>query len=82
MPARSERPIRRWISAERPEIRPRALSRGVRCSVARGSIAYSLVSHPSPVSLRNGGTRPSTVTLHTITVSPARTSTLPSGYLT
>ena len=80
--ARSERPIRRWISAERPEIEPRVDSRGVRSSVARGSIAYSEVSHPSPVSRRNGGTRPSTVTLHTTTVSPARASTLPSGYFT
>ena len=73
--ARGARPSRRWTAAGRPDTGPREASRGVRSPVARGSIAYSLVSHPSPVSRRNGGTRPSTVTLHTTTVSPAGPTT-------
>ena len=43
--ARSERPMRRWISWDRP---PVWLVRGVRSPVARGSIAYSAVTQPLP----------------------------------
>jgi len=47
--ARSERPIRRWISIVRPPCFPRAASRSVRSVVARGSIPYSAVTQPLPV---------------------------------
>ena len=49
--ARSERPISRWISLPRPPG-----SRLLRVCVERGSIAYSAVSQPWPLPLRNAGT--------------------------
>ena len=55
--ARSERPIRRWISCVLPEGRPFFTSRGVRLAVARGSMEYSAVTQPLPRSaqeLRHG----------------------------
>jgi hypothetical protein len=57
--ARSERPIRRWISWVRPPGRPLATSRVDRSPVAPGSIAYSEVTQPLPLPRRNGGTRSS-----------------------
>ena len=48
--ARSERPIRRWISLPRPPG-----SRLVRVCVERGSIAYSAVSQPWSLPARNAG---------------------------
>jgi hypothetical protein len=48
MTARSERPIRRWISWVRPEGLPLADSRRDRVWVARGSMAYSAVTQPRP----------------------------------
>ena len=59
--ARSERPIRRWISCVRPVLlcRPAAsrLAAGV---VARGSMPYSAVTQPSPLPFLCSGTRFST----------------------
>ncbi len=49
--ARSERPIRRWISCVRPVCLPRAASRSLRVCVARGSMPYSAVTQPSPLPL-------------------------------
>ena len=48
MTARRLRPIRRWISWVRPLWRPLETSRGVRVSVERGSMLYSLEIHPLP----------------------------------
>ena len=45
--ARRLRPMSRWISCVRPPSCAR--SRALRVCVARGSIAYSAVSHPSPL---------------------------------
>ena len=56
MTARSERPTSREISWVRPPIRPLTDSRSVRVLVARGSIAYSAVTQPCPVPLRQRGT--------------------------
>ena len=54
--ARSERPTRREISCVRPPTLPRTDSRSLRVLVARGSMAYSAVIQPRPVSLRHRGT--------------------------
>jgi hypothetical protein len=77
--ARSERPIRRWISCVRPEGAPFAASRGERVLVARGSMPYSAVTQPSPLPLRNGGTFSSKLTAHTTRVSPTSTRQEPSA---
>src|SRR5258706_4520381 len=77
--ARSERPISRWISCVRPDCLPRAASRSVRVLVARGSMPYSAVTQPLPVSRRKGGTRSSTDAVQSTRVSPNSTSTEPSA---
>ena len=46
--ARSERPIRRWISCVRPDCFPFAASRSIRSGVDPGSIEYSAVTQPLP----------------------------------
>ena len=71
--------MRRWISCVRPLCLPREASRSVRVLVERGSMPYSAVTQPRPESLRNGGTRSSTVALHSTWVSPNSTSTEPSA---
>ncbi len=77
--ARSERPIRRWISSVRPLCLPRAASRAERVWVARGSMPYSAVTQPSPLPRRNDGTPSSTVAVTSTRVSPNSTSTEPSA---
>ena len=77
--ARSDRPISRWISCVRPLGRPFATSRGVRVSVARGIMAYSLEIHPLPEFRRNGGTVSSIDAVHITRVFPTSTSTDPSA---
>ena len=77
--ARRLRPIRRWISAVRPEGFPCETSRALRVWVARGSIEYSAVSHPSPLSFLNGGTRFSTLAATSTRVSPSSISAEPSA---
>src|SRR5206468_1299926 len=79
--ARRLRPISRWISWVRPLCRPRAASRSVRVWVERGSMPYSAVTQPRPVLRRNGGTRSSTVAVHSTWVSPNRARHEPSAYL-
>jgi hypothetical protein len=74
---RSARPIRRWISWERP-LGP-VRSRDVRVFVERGSMPYSAVTQPWPRPLRNGGTLSSTVAVQITLVAPNSTSTEPSG---
>src|SRR5438874_4275769 len=77
--ARSERPIKRWISTLRPSRRPFAASRGFRVCVEYGSIEYSAVSQPpvTPCSFIQRGTASSIVTPHITRVCPIETSTEP-----
>src|SRR5580658_1136982 len=79
--ARSERPMRRWISWVRPLCLPRAASRAVRVWVARGSMPYSAVIQPCPLPRRKCGTESSTLAVHSTCVSPNSTSTEPSACL-
>ena len=80
--ARSERPIRRWISTVRPFCLPAEASRRVRSSVARGSMPYSAVTQPRPWPLSQGGSRSSSVAVTSTWVSPNLTMQEPSAYLT
>ena len=77
--ARNERPIRRWISCVRPDGRPDFTSRGVRSTVARGSMLYSAVTHPRPDPRTNCGTPGSTVAAQTTRVFPISISAEPSA---
>ena len=77
MAARSERPIRRWISWVRPPTRPR--SRVEREWVERGSMAYSAVTQPRPLRLRQSGTPSSTDAVQSTWVRPNRTVQEPSA---
>src|SRR5437870_7028416 len=70
--------MRRWISWVRPPAPLR--SRWVRVVVARGSIAYSAVTQPSPLPLRQPGTPFSTDAAHSTSVPPLRTRHEPSAY--
>src|SRR5574343_695398 len=78
--ARSERPIRRWISCVRPVCLPLAASRALRVWVARGSMPYSAVTQPSPEPFLCGGTRSSTEAVHSTRVWPNSISTEPSAW--
>src|SRR5882724_11694311 len=80
--ARSERPIKRWISTVRPFCFPAEASRRVRSSVARGSMPYSAVTQPRPWPLSQGGNRSSSVAVTSTWVSPNLTMQDPSAYLT
>ena len=80
--ARSERPIRRWISTVRPPCLPAAASRRVRSRVARGSMPYSAVTQPRPWPFSQGGSRSSSVAVTSTWVSPNFTMQEPSAYLT
>src|SRR5262249_13665854 len=77
--ARSERPIKRWISSVRPLCLPRAASRAERVLVARGSIPYSAVIHPSAVFIRCGGCFSSTEQVTNTLVLPNSTCAEPSA---
>jgi len=77
--ARNERPIKRWISCERPLGRPFVDSRGVRVRVERGNIAYSLVIQPLPRPLMNFGTDSSTLAVQMTRVLPTSMRTEPSA---
>src|SRR6478736_7690645 len=80
MTARSERPIRREISWVRPPMRPLTDSREFRVLVARGSIAYSAVTQPRPLPLRQRGTPSVRLAAHSTRVAPNSTSTEPSAW--
>ena len=58
---------------------PRADSRAVRVSVARGNMPYSPVTQPLPEPFRNCGTPSSTVAVQITRVRPISISTLPSA---
>src|SRR5690606_18438593 len=78
--ARSERPIRRWISWVRPVCLPRAASRSVRLWVARGSMPYSAVIQPLRWSRSQAGTRSSRLAVQITWVSPNLTRQEPSAW--
>src|SRR5579863_5543215 len=80
MTARSARPMMRWISCVRPPTFPLADSRWVRSCVARGSMAYSALTQPTPRPLSQAGTRSSIVAAHNTRVFPTEISALPSAY--
>ena len=75
--ARSERPIRRWISVVRPSGRPLATSRGFRSPVEPGSIPYSAVTQPRPRPRIQGGTASSTEAVQITRVRPTEIRALP-----
>ena len=79
--ARSERPIRRWISCVRPDCLPRAASRSMRVCVERGSMPYSAVIQPWPLPFRKPGTLSSMLAVQMTLVSPHSISTEPSACL-
>ena len=79
--ARSARPIRRWISLERPSSLSDWMSRFLRVLVERGSIAYSAVTQPRPLPSRKGGTFSSTDAVQMTLVLPISASTEPSAYM-
>ena len=54
-------------------------SRALRWGVEPGSMAYSAVSQPRPVSRKNGGTPSCTEAVHKTRVLPAQTSALPAA---
>src|SRR3989339_2036823 len=65
------RPIRRCISKVRPSARPALASRGLRWLVEPGSIPYSAVTQPLPLSLRKSGTFRSQLAVHKTLVLPS-----------
>ena len=78
--ARRLRPTSREISWVRPPMRPLTDSRSERVLVARGSIAYSAVTQPSPLPLRQRGTPSVKDAAHSTRVRPNSTRTLPSAW--
>ena len=77
--ARSERPIRRWISWVRPDGLPELTSRRVRSWVARGSMEYSAVTQPLPVPRSHGGPFSSSEAVQSTLVLPKETRQEPSA---
>ena len=73
--------MRRWISWDRPLIRPASLSREVRVLVERGSIEYSAVTQPLPCPRRKAGTRSSSEAAQRTRVLPTSIRAEPSAYL-
>ena len=65
----------------RPDNFPFALSLRLRELVARGSILYSALTQPLPLSFKKWGTRFSIVAEQTTCVSPKEITTDPSGCL-
>ena len=52
----------------------------MRVLVERGSMPYSAVTQPRPVLRKKGGTRSSTLAVHSTWVSPKRARQEPSAY--
>ncbi|OPY90924.1 MAG: hypothetical protein A4E73_02254 [Syntrophaceae bacterium PtaU1.Bin231] len=77
--ARSDRPMRRWISWVLPPSRPIVDSRAARVEVEAGSMAYSAVSHPLPEFFRKAGSLSSIDALQRTLVSPISISAEPSA---
>ena len=79
--ARSDRPMRRWISTVRPLCLPFAASRSIRSGDAPGSIEYSAVTHPLPVFFIHLGTFSSIDAVHSTRVLPNVTRHTAGGHL-
>ena len=77
--ARSERPIRRWISCVRPEGLPSFTSRRMRSGELPGSIEYSAVTHPLPLPRIHRGTSSSIDAVHSTWVPPKVTRHEPAA---
>ena len=77
--ARRLRPMRRSISMERPLRLP--ISRLVRRLVDAGSIAYSAVTQPERLPLRQAGTPSSTLAVHRTRVLPNSAMQEPSAFI-
>src|SRR5579859_5239015 len=77
--ARRDLPTRREISWVRPPGRPLTDSRSPRVLVARGSMAYSAVTQPSPLPRRHRGTSSVALAAHSTRVAPNSMSTEPSA---
>src|SRR6478735_2746774 len=67
--ARSDRPIKRWISCVRPDGLPSFTSRRIRSADAPGSIEYSAVTQPLPLPRIQRGTSSSTDAVHSTLVA-------------
>src|SRR5665647_2261066 len=80
MMPRKERPMSREISWVRPPMRPLTDSGSERSWVARGNIAYSAVTQPSPLPLRQRGTPSDTLAATRTRVLPYSTRTDPSAW--
>ena len=80
MTARSERPISREISCVRPPMRPLTDSRSDRVEVELGSIAYSAVTQPRPLPLRQRGTPVVALAAHSTRVRPNSISADPAAW--
>src|SRR5699024_4735839 len=78
--ARRLRPMSREISWVRPETLPRTDSREVRSPVARGSIAYSAVTHPRFLPFNQRGTPSVKLAVHSTLVLPNETTAEPSAW--
>ena len=74
---RSDRPISRWISTERPSAFPRLMSRCLRSPVEAGSIPYSAVTQPRPEPASHRGTPACTEAVQITRVSPIEMSAEP-----
>src|SRR3954452_18545351 len=74
---RSERPISRWISTERPSSLPLETSRCLRSPVDAGSIPYSPVTQPRPRPCIHFGTDSWTEAVQITRVSPHEMSAEP-----
>ena len=68
--ARRLRPISRWISTVRPLCLPLAASRPTRSGDEPGSIEYSAVTQPLPLSRIHRGTSSSMLAVHSTRVRP------------
>ena len=79
--ARSDRPIRRWISTVRPLCLPRAASRSTRSGDDPGSIEYSAVTQPLPLPRIQRGTSSSTLAVHSTRVRPNDDEARPGRHL-
>ena len=77
--ARSDRPMRRWISWVRPDCLPAAASRRMRSADEPGSMPYSAVTQPLPLPFIQRGTSSSTDAVHSTTVPPAAHEHRPAG---
>ncbi len=79
---RSERPISRWISTERPSSLPLEMSRCLRSPVEAGSIPYSAVTQPVRRPAIQRGTLSCTDAVQMTRVSPCEISADPVAGLT